>query len=436
MYCQNCGTKNNIEDTYCMGCGAPLLEQKEEITEKPKKSNTKLWIVIITEILLIACAIVAILIFPRMRSEKQYNNLVVLAERYFEELNYEKAEAAYLEAISIDPMQETPYMQLAEIYMQQGQGERAKEVLLEGYVKTGSETLYEKYQEYAEVIKQQKEQEEEQENIQEQEEIAAPTNEKAPYAEDGYIHSYRLGTTVSYDLNGDGTEEEIKVTNNDDAPCRITINGTSIEGDWLMEPTGYYAIINIDGTGNELIVGVSEYGPSADPMTYLYAYDGNSIINVGSFDDILGETQWEKTAFCNGDGTITANTRMDVLGTWGANAIYIYSNHTLTDATDFYSYAGYWGNGIEWDATTNYALEMYEGENRAYPKVVVPAGTVVYMTGCKRMSENECWVAFRLDTSDTILWLPVETSGWPCMVKTLQGKMDSEKVFDGYHYAG
>ena len=131
MKCKNCGTESTSTDQYCMVCGALLQKQKE----KKSKSKKNLLLIIITEIILIACVLVAIMIVPGMRKEKRYNDLLVNAQRYLEELDYEKAEAAYLEAISIDPMQELPYLYLAEMYMEQGQGENAKNILIEGYEK-------------------------------------------------------------------------------------------------------------------------------------------------------------------------------------------------------------------------------------------------------------------------------------------------------------
>ncbi|MEE1032351.1 MAG: zinc-ribbon domain-containing protein, partial [Ruminococcus sp.] len=100
MYCRKCGTKNEADDKFCTGCGAALQKDTYIASEakKSKKTNVKLFAGIGIAILLIACIIAAILIFPEKRREKQFNDLVVCAERYFEELNYEKAEAAYLEA--------------------------------------------------------------------------------------------------------------------------------------------------------------------------------------------------------------------------------------------------------------------------------------------------------------------------------------------------
>lgn len=425
MKCKNCGTESTSTDQYCMVCGA-LLQKHEQKTNKSKK---KLLMIIITEILLIACAIAAILIVPGMRKEKHYDDLLVSAQRYFELLDYEKAEALYLEAISIAPKKETPYLRLADIYMEQGEGEKAKNILREGYEQTGNASLHEKYKECKELIEKEKAKEEA---------SSVLINEKAPYAQDGYCHSYRLGSAVSYDLNGDGVEENIQVSLYNEYYSRISINGiVNVSDTSLAEPTGYFTIINIHGTGNELLIGISEYGPSADYATYLYAFNGNQIIEVGMFDDILGETEYYPgNAKCNGDGTISAHTRMDVLGTWEAEALYAYENDTLMNITEYYRYVGYGENVNEWEATTKYGIDMYEGADRGYAKVRISQGTVVYMLGCKRDNENECWVEFRLGTSEQTVWLPVETSGWPCMVETSRGKVASEEVFEGYYYAG
>lgn len=161
MYCRKCGTENDAENKFCIACGSLLhQEHNETVTKrKNKKSNSKVLVGISIAVLLFACVIAAILILPEMKKEKQYSDLLVSAQCYLEELDYEKAEAAYLEAISIDPMQELPYLYLAEMYMEQGQGENAKNILIEGYETTGNTQLHNKYQEYVELIEQKEKEE-------------------------------------------------------------------------------------------------------------------------------------------------------------------------------------------------------------------------------------------------------------------------------------
>lgn len=64
-----------------------------------------------------------------------------LGAKYVDELDYEKAIAAYKAAISIDPKCEEAYLALAEIYMALNDPEQALAILTEGYAQTGSEVI-------------------------------------------------------------------------------------------------------------------------------------------------------------------------------------------------------------------------------------------------------------------------------------------------------
>lgn len=268
--------------------------------------------------------------------------------------------------------------------------------------------------------------------------IFKPIPRYAPGTDANYCCSYPLGTTVSHDLNADGEYEEITATVSYEGIGNLTVGGISKKLDvWLENPTGYYTVINMDGTGKELLIGISAYGPSDDPVTYLYSYDGKQIIDIGYFDDILGENEWgSDSATCNGDGTISAKTRMDVLGTWFGEAQYAYKNHVLKDITDFYSIVWPYADEIGWEAAAKCDFFVYDNVECTGSKVVVSKGTVLYMTGCKRLTNDTYAAAFESDSFDQTMWLPVNIVDWYSYVKTPEGNLVSEEVFDGYGYAG
>ena len=66
-------------------------------------------------------------VFLENRQEKQYEALLDSGNRYIEELDYEKAEDSYLQAISIDPKQKEPYLKLIDIYIAQEEYDQAAE---------------------------------------------------------------------------------------------------------------------------------------------------------------------------------------------------------------------------------------------------------------------------------------------------------------------
>ena len=261
--------------------------------------------------------------------------------------------------------------------------------------------------------------------------------DKRPGEEDGFVHSYPLGTTVSYDLSGDGIDEEITVDAQEYADGLLTIGSTSMKFD-AISPTGYFTVINVDQSQSFLLIGISDYGFSDDDMTALYAYDGTEIAAVGFFEDILGKNSYGRTgATCHGDGTISAQVRMDVLGTWGAMGLYRMGEAGLEDRTELYQRMDWEDRVTGWEVTTKTELVMHTDSVQTGEQVTVPAETVVRMTGVKKgQSKNTHWACFEVDALNADLWLLTEEIEWQTFVYNGEKLMDSEAAFDGFFYAG
>lgn len=273
----------------------------------------------------------------------------------------------------------------------------------------------------------------------------------APNEESGYCHSYPLGDSVCYDLNGDGVFEEITVSSPDDeygfdeitidiasTNCGLNITASKNELMTSLEnATGYFTILNVDTSKKRLFLGISEYGPSDDAGTYLYSYDNMEIKEIGYFDDILGKNSWEyDSAICNGDGTISITTRSDILGTWGAKATISVDNSTITDITDFYTFADFYEYSIGRSFTTKCDVIMYNNKEDLDSQVIIPAGTIVYMTGHQHPEEEQTWVAFKRNEFEDAMWLCLHTMDWPNSIETSEGLIDEFSALDGIYYAG
>ena len=257
-----------------------------------------------------------------------------------------------------------------------------------------------------------------------------------PGQEDGYIHSHPVGTTVRYDLNGDGIGEDITVNTHEYEAGKLTIGNASVEI-WSATPTGYFTVLNVDVSLDTLLVGISDYGPSDDPETLFYAYDGTSIREIGYLTDIFGQNVFEhNSAVCHGDGTVTARKRWDVLGTWNSVGLYEVSESGIKDITDFYPYVDWEGNFTAWEVTSKVDLPMYD-LNGPDAAVTVPAGTEMAMTGLRRGDEdNLYWVTFEVESVGKTLGMTVERIDWYTCVYTGDGFVTSEEAFDGFFYAG
>ena len=59
--------------------------------------------------------VIALILAQRGGGARSYDECMALAARYLEELDYEQAEAFYLEAIQIDPSQVAAYRELAQL---------------------------------------------------------------------------------------------------------------------------------------------------------------------------------------------------------------------------------------------------------------------------------------------------------------------------------
>lgn len=163
MYCPNCGNYNEENASFCGFCGKPLRniteirteaeneQQKADFSEngtgknlqdprnagtaapyQGKKKSRKIWLIPAAALVLIAAAAAAVFlwILPQQKV-KQYNSLVAEGNRYLEEMDYEKAEDAFLEAIEIEPKEAEPYVKLADLYLDTGETEKARQIIAE-----------------------------------------------------------------------------------------------------------------------------------------------------------------------------------------------------------------------------------------------------------------------------------------------------------------
>lgn len=160
MFCGNCGKKNEDGARFCEFCGKPLISepegqgqdpaqpfteqeqrepaesegavQRQQIQQRqegeivqpaqqnpPPKKKRKRWVwgIAAAAVLIIALIIAGTLIFRDRQEKQRYQDALASGNRYLEEMDYEKAEDAYLEAISIDPKQKEPYLGLVDTYV-------------------------------------------------------------------------------------------------------------------------------------------------------------------------------------------------------------------------------------------------------------------------------------------------------------------------------
>lgn len=130
-------------------------------------------------LVVIAAAVAAVFlwILPQQKV-KQYNSLVAEGNRYLEEMDYEKAEDAFLEAIEIEPKKAEPYVRLADLYLDTGETEKAKQIITEA-----KETLPEEEREEIEKLEEERKDELDGEEPVEEEEV----EEELPFDQEYWV---------------------------------------------------------------------------------------------------------------------------------------------------------------------------------------------------------------------------------------------------------
>ncbi len=148
-FCQKCGQKipqeEPLENDIAEGDSAETQEQPEEQKKKVQEQNRRRQIIIGGAIALAAViiCIVALVVYNGQKASR-YSGKMETADKYLQEMEYQKAEAAYLDAIKIDPKKEEPYIQLADLYTKQGRNEEAVNILKQGEKKTSGKKVKKK----------------------------------------------------------------------------------------------------------------------------------------------------------------------------------------------------------------------------------------------------------------------------------------------------
>ncbi len=131
------------QDRFCPECGTEVLKgtaQQDELNgfpgnEQPQENpqmnkKTVIWIWILAAwILLIAIGISAFFIVKGQRVKKQYQSSLEAGDKYLENLDYEKAEDAYLQAIKISPKEKESYEKLIQYYVDHNEIDKAKKIV-------------------------------------------------------------------------------------------------------------------------------------------------------------------------------------------------------------------------------------------------------------------------------------------------------------------
>ena len=133
---------------------------------------------------------------------------------------------------------------------------------------------------------------------------------------------YKTGQNIMVDLNGDGSEEEIRYDVKESSDysgysCVLTVNGTAYElceyAAMVTPETESFYVTDMDEYDNSLEIAVLDDGPSADYATYFYRYDGSALAFIGEVDGFPFKEQNGGINGFTGQNGINGTIRTDIL---------------------------------------------------------------------------------------------------------------------------
>ncbi len=147
---------------------------------------------------------------------------------------------------------------------------------------------------------------------------------KENYSYDGnFQRKVNMGNATKYDLDGDGSEEEVyyQVTydENYSPVSSFTVDGQDYSAEVAMEfpCIDAYYLIDLDRTDDFVEIALMDYGPSDDPLTYFYRLKKDGTLKfIGEVTDLWSSS----SCYLKSDNHIVANNRLDLLQTWFASA--------------------------------------------------------------------------------------------------------------------
>lgn len=240
------------------------------------------------------------------------------------------------------------------------------------------------------------------------------------------------GNEAAADLDGDGTAETVTVTLADVDATNLTsfqVNGQEY-ADTVLNDLGVYVVLgdldhyyitDLDTSDGKLEIAVLDYGPSEDPETYFFRYDGGALTYIGSISDRVCQPEVVLT----GDGTVSGRGRFQLLQTWfGQFTWRLNDAGALEVVPQVYTFPAEFG-GSEQPVTQIEDLTLYQDMDLASGTEAAPAADceVVFTA-----TDNEHWV--QLTRADGL-------SGWFYLEEfdriqdPERGELFAEEVFDG-----
>jgi hypothetical protein len=245
-----------------------------------------------------------------------------------------------------------------------------------------------------------------------------------------------VGSETSADLDGNGTPETIYYaadSDDEENPVHsLSVNGTEYKKGlinngtddtciYFPDCTNYY-IVDLDASDSYKEIAIQDFGPSDDPTTFFFRYDGKSLKCLGYVTDLLSS----ESCTLDHAGTVHARLRLSLLQTWFTTGAWSVQGDALQLAPqDLYTPWFY-------DGTTDFSEA---------PQVTIAKSVKVYAdrdtsSSAETWEPSDALVTF--PATDNAEWVEIERggkTGWIhitdfCVLDN-DGETDATTVFNG-----
>ncbi|MCM1549909.1 MAG: YARHG domain-containing protein [Clostridium sp.] len=210
-----------------------------------------------------------------------------------------------------------------------------------------------------------------------------------------YPKEYSASDTAMEDLTGDGTLNQIRyqVTGQDNGEyqCEVMIDGEAFvlnDLAYIVSPDeAVFYVTDIREDDNQLEIAVLDYGPSSDPVTTFYYYDG-SLQYFGQVSGIPFANQNGGINGFNGIGGVTGQVRMDLIETTYLKGYWWYDreiNWMIYQDSGWNEFLPTYGHALYENLPVHYEMD------EASETLMIPAQEEVYFLG----SDMYEWILVR-----------------------------------------
>lgn len=210
---------------------------------------------------------------------------------------------------------------------------------------------------------------------------------------------YPSNEIVEIDINSDGEKESIQMLIKGEEVI-LKVNDQSIEiGFAPFLRNNSFKLVDLDTEDNLYEIIIEDLGPSDDPTTTLYYYDGEKINKVATVEGFIDGDMDRSNVYISGDGTLTAPMRLSILQTWFTEVSYkLNENHQLEMLFQQWYLTNH-------KVTTTETCDLFTSPNVDSDVITVDSDQELIFT----KTDNEKWIEVKL-SDGRIGWLYIDQS--------------------------